>query len=55
MQVEVTLGNVPKQETPLEIEHRLYLGVREQVTDLEQDPNVQFCSSDLAPCFTTTA
>lgn len=41
--VEVTLGNVPEQETPLEIEHRLYLGVREQVTrDLEQDPNVQF-------------
>lgn len=43
VQVEVTLGNVPGQETPLEIEHRLYLGVREQVTrDLEQDPNVQF-------------
>ncbi|WP_323970762.1 DNA polymerase III subunit gamma/tau [Aeromonas hydrophila] len=43
VQVEVTLGNVPEQETPLEIEHRLYLGVREQVTrDLEQDPNVQF-------------
>ncbi|HFK2923854.1 TPA: DNA polymerase III subunit gamma/tau [Aeromonas hydrophila] len=43
VQVEVTLGNVPEQETPLEIEHRLYLGVCEQVTrDLEQDPNVQF-------------
>ncbi|MFM4971976.1 DNA polymerase III subunit gamma/tau [Aeromonas veronii] len=43
VQVEVTLGAVPDQETPLEIEHRLYLGVREQVTrDLEQDPNVQF-------------
>ncbi|MGN5261954.1 DNA polymerase III subunit gamma/tau [Aeromonas hydrophila] len=43
VQVEVTLGSVPGQETPLEIEHRLYLGVREQVTrDLEQDPNVQF-------------
>lgn len=43
VQVEVTLGSVPEQETPLEIEHRLYLGVREQVTrDLEQDPNVQF-------------
>ncbi|WP_324003642.1 DNA polymerase III subunit gamma/tau [Aeromonas hydrophila] len=43
VQVEVMLGNVPEQETPLEIEHRLYLGVREQVTrDLEQDPNVQF-------------
>ncbi|MGN5288154.1 DNA polymerase III subunit gamma/tau [Aeromonas sp. 11P] len=43
VQVEVTLGVVPYQETPLEIEHRLYLGVREQVTrDLEQDPNVQF-------------
>ncbi|MGL6535807.1 DNA polymerase III subunit gamma/tau [Aeromonas hydrophila] len=43
VQVEVTLGNVSEQETPLEIEHRLYLGVREQVTrDLEQDPNVQF-------------
>lgn len=43
VQVEVTLGVVPDQETPLEIEHRLYLGVREQVTrDLEQDPNVQF-------------
>ncbi|HHC5062719.1 TPA: DNA polymerase III subunit gamma/tau [Aeromonas veronii] len=43
VQVEVTLGMVPDQETPLEIEHRLYLGVREQVTrDLEQDPNVQF-------------
>ncbi|MBL0491318.1 DNA polymerase III subunit gamma/tau [Aeromonas veronii] len=43
VQVEVTLGVVPDKETPLEIEHRLYLGVREQVTrDLEQDPNVQF-------------
>ncbi|MEE9706532.1 DNA polymerase III subunit gamma/tau [Aeromonas veronii] len=43
VQVEVMLGVVPDQETPLEIEHRLYLGVREQVTrDLEQDPNVQF-------------
>ncbi|HGE8239052.1 DNA polymerase III subunit gamma/tau [Aeromonas sp. 82P] len=43
VQVEVTLGVVSDQETPLEIEHRLYLGVREQVTrDLEQDPNVQF-------------
>lgn len=43
VQVEVTLGVVPDQETPLEIEHRLYLGVCEQVTrDLEQDPNVQF-------------
>ncbi|WP_368216556.1 DNA polymerase III subunit gamma/tau [Aeromonas sp. R2-3] len=43
VQVEVTLGVVPDQETPLEIEHRLYLGVREQVTrDLEQDPYVQF-------------
>lgn len=43
VQVEVTLGSVPEQETPLEIEHRLYLGVREQVTrDLELDPNVQF-------------
>ena len=43
VQVEVTLGVVPDQETPLEIEHRLYFGVREQVTrDLEQDPNVQF-------------
>ncbi|TND59093.1 DNA polymerase III subunit gamma/tau [Aeromonas dhakensis] len=43
VQVNVTLGVVPERETPLEIEHRLYLGVREQVTrDLEQDPNVQF-------------
>ncbi|MFP7409689.1 DNA polymerase III subunit gamma/tau [Aeromonas veronii] len=43
VQVEVTLGVVPDKETPLEIEHRLYLGVREQVArDLEQDPNVQF-------------
>ncbi|EIM1706405.1 DNA polymerase III subunit gamma/tau [Aeromonas dhakensis] len=43
VQVDVTLGVVPERETPLEIEHRLYLGVREQVTqDLEQDPNVQF-------------
>ncbi len=43
VQVEVTLGVVPDQETPLRFEHRLYLGVREQVTrDLEQDPNVQF-------------
>ncbi|MCW0503957.1 DNA polymerase III subunit gamma/tau C-terminal domain-containing protein, partial [Aeromonas piscicola] len=43
VQVEVTLGLVPDKETPLEIEHRLYLGVREQVSrDLEQDPNVQF-------------
>lgn len=43
VQVEVTLGVVHDKETPLEIEHRLYLGVREQVTrDLEQDPNVQF-------------
>lgn len=43
VQVEVILGLVPDQETPLEIEHRLYLGVREQVSrDLEQDPNVQF-------------
>lgn len=43
VQVDVTLGVVPDKETPLEIEHRLYLGVREQVTrDLEQDPNVQF-------------
>ncbi|HEH9438654.1 TPA: DNA polymerase III subunit gamma/tau [Aeromonas sobria] len=41
--VEVTLGVVPDQETPLEIEHRLYIGVREQVArDLDQDPNVQF-------------
>ena len=32
VQVAVTLGSVPEQETPLEIEHRLYLGVREQVT-----------------------
>ena len=31
VQVEVTLGVVPDQETPLEIEHRLYIGVREQV------------------------
>ncbi|MBS4685829.1 DNA polymerase III subunit gamma/tau [Aeromonas sobria] len=43
VQVEVTLGVVPDQETPLEIEHRLYIGVREQVArDLDQDPNVQF-------------
>lgn len=43
VQVEVTLGTVPDQETPLEIEQRLYLGVREQVKrDLEQDPNIQF-------------
>lgn len=43
VQVEVTLGVVSDRETPLEIEHRLYLGVREQVArDLEQDPNVQF-------------
>lgn len=43
VQVEVTLGVVPDKETPLEVEHRLYLGVREQATrDLEQDPNVQF-------------
>ncbi|PJG58488.1 DNA polymerase III subunit gamma/tau [Aeromonas cavernicola] len=43
VQVEVTLGVVPDQETPLDIEHRLYVGVREQVTrDLHDDPNVQF-------------
>lgn len=43
VQVEVTLGVVAEHETPLEIEHRLYLGVRAQATrDLEQDPNVQF-------------
>ncbi len=43
VQVEVTLGLVPDKETPLEIEHRLYLGVREQVSrDLALDPNVQF-------------
>ncbi|MCS3459032.1 DNA polymerase III subunit gamma/tau [Aeromonas sp. BIGb0445] len=43
VQVEVTLGTVPDCETPLEIEQRLYLGVREQVKrDLEQDPNIQF-------------
>ncbi|MFM4649428.1 DNA polymerase III subunit gamma/tau [Aeromonas bivalvium] len=43
VRIEVTLGTVPEQETPLEIEHRLYLGVLEQAgRDLEQDPNVQF-------------
>ncbi|MGY3900974.1 DNA polymerase III subunit gamma/tau [Aeromonas lusitana] len=41
--VEVTLGTDPARETPLEIEHRLYLGVREQVArDLAEDPHVQF-------------
>ncbi|WP_421271108.1 DNA polymerase III subunit gamma/tau [Aeromonas taiwanensis] len=41
--IEVTLGTDPERETPLEIEHRLYLGVREQVSrDLAADPNVQF-------------
>ncbi|MGE6265362.1 DNA polymerase III subunit gamma/tau C-terminal domain-containing protein, partial [Aeromonas media] len=43
VRVEVTLGSDPARETPLEIEHRLYLGVREQVSrDLADDPNVQF-------------
>ena len=43
VRVEVTLGTDPARETPLEIEHRLYLGVREQVSrDLVDDPNVQF-------------
>lgn len=43
VRVEVTLGTDPARETPLEIEHRLYLGVREQVSrDLAEDPNVQF-------------
>lgn len=43
VQVEVTLGTDPARETPLEIEHRLYLGVREQVSrDLAEDPHVQF-------------
>ena len=43
VQVEVTLGTDPAHETPLEIEHRLYLGVREQVSrDLAEDPHVQF-------------
>ncbi|MDM5094644.1 DNA polymerase III subunit gamma/tau [Aeromonas rivipollensis] len=43
VRVEVTLGTDPARETPLEIEHRLYLGVREQVSrDLANDPNVQF-------------
>ncbi|WP_277395076.1 DNA polymerase III subunit gamma/tau C-terminal domain-containing protein, partial [Aeromonas media] len=43
VRVEVTLGTDPARETPLEIEHRLYLGVREQVSrDLADDPNVQF-------------
>ncbi|WP_429096436.1 DNA polymerase III subunit gamma/tau [Aeromonas media] len=43
VRVEVTLGTDPVRETPLEIEHRLYLGVREQVSrDLADDPNVQF-------------
>jgi DNA polymerase-3 subunit gamma/tau len=41
--IDVTLGSDPARETPLEIEHRLYLGVREQVSrDLAADPNVQF-------------
>ncbi|MCY9822591.1 DNA polymerase III subunit gamma/tau [Aeromonas media] len=43
VRVEVTLGTDPARMTPLEIEHRLYLGVREQVSrDLADDPNVQF-------------
>ncbi|WP_421279803.1 DNA polymerase III subunit gamma/tau [Aeromonas taiwanensis] len=43
VRVEVILGTDPERETPLEIEHRLYLGVREQVSrDLAADPNVQF-------------
>ncbi|MGY3943678.1 DNA polymerase III subunit gamma/tau [Aeromonas tecta] len=43
VRVEVTLGTDPARETPLEIEHRLYLGVREQVArDLAEDPHVQF-------------
>ncbi|AHE49514.1 dnaX product [Aeromonas hydrophila 4AK4] len=43
VRVEVVLGTDPARETPLEIEHRLYLGVREQVSrDLADDPNVQF-------------
>ena len=43
VRVEVILGTDPARETPLEIEHRLYLGVREQVSrDLADDPNVQF-------------
>ncbi|MGL5288984.1 MAG: DNA polymerase III subunit gamma/tau C-terminal domain-containing protein, partial [Aeromonas sp.] len=43
VQIEVTLGVVPDQETPLEIEHRLYVGVHDQIArDLAQDPNVQF-------------
>lgn len=43
VRVEVSLGVDPERETPLEIEHRLYLGVREQVSrDLAEDPNVQF-------------
>lgn len=43
VRIEVTLGTDPERETPLEIEHRLYLGVREQVSrDLAADPNVQF-------------
>ena len=43
VRIEVTLGTVAERETPLEIEHRLYLGVLEQAgRDLEQDPNVQF-------------
>ena len=43
VRVEVTLGTDPTRETPLEIEHRLYLGVREQVArDLAEDPHVQF-------------
>ncbi|MCH7370061.1 DNA polymerase III subunit gamma/tau [Aeromonas sp. MR16] len=43
VRVEVTLGTDPTRETPLEIEHRLYLRVREQVArDLAEDPHVQF-------------
>ncbi|MEV3815419.1 DNA polymerase III subunit gamma/tau C-terminal domain-containing protein [Aeromonas salmonicida] len=41
--VQVVGGDARGVDKETEIEHRLYLGVREQVTrDLEQDPNVQF-------------
>ncbi|MBZ6067483.1 DNA polymerase III subunit gamma/tau [Aeromonas schubertii] len=43
VRVEVELGVVEGQETPLEIEHRLYMQVLEQARgDMQGDPHIQF-------------
>ncbi|SIQ12534.1 DNA polymerase-3 subunit gamma/tau [Aeromonas sp. RU39B] len=43
VRVEVELGVIDGQETPLEVEHRLYHQVLEQANrDMQHDPHVQF-------------